>query len=126
MNNPYFMHYRNMRNPERGGVTVCIGQLPDGGYRVVMATCSPRDNFNRRTGRTIALTRFNSEKAHHHDFPEKPPEALIRDLAMTRWAHSWERNVDTEALPPMKFDGHAGTVRVPALVLMARREPTNG
>lgn len=45
----------------RGGVTIAYGPVGPGEYVVSPAWCNAQDNFNRATGRKVAMERLRSE-----------------------------------------------------------------
>lgn len=64
-NTPKFVHFRHLQPNEKpspkGGVTVCY--LPHSGGTVLAASvCSPKDNFNKKIGRTISMGRAQKGK----------------------------------------------------------------
>lgn len=46
----------------KGGKTICYRELDDGTIEYTVARCSARDNFCRKTGRSIALGRFQQSE----------------------------------------------------------------
>ena len=68
MSRPYFVHIRNSYETPfgkvigcKGGTTVAISGNQDIGYKAAYARCSFNDNYCKRTGRTIAAGRLNSD-----------------------------------------------------------------
>lgn len=81
----FFRHIRNINDDgtvsNRGGATVAYQEVKPGLIRVAMALCSNRDNFCRKTGRTIAGGRMNSQVAS--GFIETSWENFIKSMPYT-------------------------------------------
>lgn len=58
------MIYRFYSNPIQGARVTVVGQLEGNSLNVACARCSPRDNFVRRKGRTIAEGRLKKGKLY--------------------------------------------------------------
>jgi len=58
---PYFHEAQVEVVSNKGGVTVAY-ELVDGTLRYAVARCSERDNFCRKTGRTLAAGRLKSDR----------------------------------------------------------------
>lgn len=62
-----FLHFRSFSGMDainldsRGGATYAYVVLDDGKIRYAKAICSNKDNFCRKAGRGIAITRLNSD-----------------------------------------------------------------
>lgn len=67
---PFYFHFQKVEG--KRGMTVCA--IPDGesNVNVGIAICNPKDNYNKRAGRKIAMTRAKSVpvKFKVHDFDE--------------------------------------------------------
>lgn len=90
MNKGFFMHRRFGHQP-KGGVTAYfeIKEVQPTRYEVAysVARCNPIDNFTRRTGRTIALGRFQKRRRFEDVMTylvEAPDSDKARELVVRR------------------------------------------
>lgn len=85
-----FLHIRKTINPQpdmlkdiiqcKGGMTVAY-EVDDDTIRFAVAKCSIRDNYCRKTGRSIALGRLNASKDQTIvHMTGTPIEAIIRNI----------------------------------------------
>lgn len=84
-----FLHIRNLHNENNGddsyisckGGTTIAYEMEGTFVRFSTAKCSERDNYCRKTGRTIATGRLNAGKHSLVPFLDnKPIDAILREI----------------------------------------------
>jgi hypothetical protein len=74
-----YLHVRK-ENLQKGGTTVAY-EVDDDTIRFAVAKCSDRDNYCRKTGRSIATGRLNANKDRTIAYMRGAPiEAILRNL----------------------------------------------
>lgn len=66
---PHVRHYRKSKQNLLGGITVAFTQEGDN-IRATYAVCSRKDQFSKKTGRSIAFTRLQSSSRNNKEVQE--------------------------------------------------------